>query len=333
MTNDKKMSVKHSKAAGMTNKTKDSVVKVIVRSDDRGDWIRPKTGEKFYIDEEAVFPDIEFEFKSDVPGPYRWTWTMKWPAQASGLSEKDRAGDALRLFEETGKFAQDGKRWNARSISQVIGGTLRVVVQVGEHEFTRTVEVLAKQPGAARIKALIAEHKEPLLEKIVQQESRFKHVIEKDFQPVVASDKGFGAVQLTKPKPTYSEVWSWRENVLAGVRVLREKRRIAKAHLSQRGRKYTQEMLDMETICLWNAGLYYDWDENAEKWVRNKTILCDSNTGNIGWDMRKTDNKDKTEKELRERDQKTYNIKKSNRSAGHEWRYSGVCYADHVQSN
>ena len=39
-----------------------------------------------------------------------------------------------------------------------------------------------------------------------------KQFINADGEPVVAFDKGYGMAQLTKPVPTYEQVWNWKEN-------------------------------------------------------------------------------------------------------------------------
>ncbi|MNN20089.1 hypothetical protein D3C81_1333500 [compost metagenome] len=80
----------------------------------------------------------------------------------------------------------------------------------------------------------------------------------------------------------------------------------------------------------WNGGSYHQWDSVAEVWVRKKSILCDSDTGNIGWSMDKEKNKGKTESELRERDKDKYRDGGKGQTKDHPWQYSGVCYADHV---
>lgn len=228
---------------------------------------------------------------------------------------------------------QEGKIWNARGIGLTIGGTLRVEVQVGSKKFVRTVEVLAKQPGKERVQKLIREHREPLMEKIIAQESHFKHVLDKDLQPIVSGDKGFGLGQLTVEPPTYEQVWSWKKNMEESISRLRRKRADAKTYLGKEGRKYTQEMLDLETITRWNGMKYHEWDESSSKWIRKKGIQCDTKTGNIGWDMNKDANAGKTEDELRERDKETYDNMKNGRSKEHSWNYFGVCYADHIVKN
>lgn len=71
-------------------------------------------------------------------------------------------------------------------------------------------------------------------------------------------------------------------------------------------------------------------DESKKVWIRNADILADTATGNIGWDMTKEENIGKTESELHERDKDEY--KKPPPKAERLWKYSGVCYADHVNS-
>ncbi|MFX4404526.1 hypothetical protein ABTA52_19415, partial [Acinetobacter baumannii] len=49
----RRLSRKVAKSAGTTNRTEGSGVEVIVHKDDAGEWIKPTTGEIFYIDEDA----------------------------------------------------------------------------------------------------------------------------------------------------------------------------------------------------------------------------------------------------------------------------------------
>ena len=46
--------------------------------------------------------------------------------------------------------------------------------------------------------------------------------------------------------------------------------------------------------------------------------------------MTELDNKGKTEDELHKRDQKSYSTPKKNKGAANKWRYTGICFADHV---
>lgn len=97
--------------------------------------------------------------------------------------------------------------------------------------------------------------------------------------------------------------------------------------LTQSSRTYTADQLKYEAVCRWNGGSHHEWDAKAVAWVRKASILCDTKTGNIGWDMTDAENKDKTEAALRKRDSDSY--KKPPTATAH-WKYSGVCYADRI---
>jgi hypothetical protein len=193
------------------------------------------------------------------------------------------------------------------------------------------VVVLGKQPSPEKIKAYLEARDATALEKLVAQESRFKHFIELDSEPVIAGDKGYGLTQLTRPVPTFSQIWSWKENLDAGIALLAVKKKEAKRHLDSHGASsYTQDMLDLETISRWNGGSYHEWNSAEKKWQRKNNIMCDKATGNIGWDTSISANTGKTEAELHERDEKEYKKMKAGQTAEHPWTYTGVCYADHV---
>jgi hypothetical protein len=329
----KKKRKKGNKNAGTTNKKEGSVVKVVAKPDDVGEWVKPDTLDKFYIDEDAVFPTIDFEIKTDVPGPYKWSWVMSWDAHVSGLREKKR-GRKVASFKEHGEFTQDAKTWDAKKINKVIGGKLCVTVEVGEAKFRRTVLVLAKQPTPEKIKAYLEARDSTALEKLVKQESNFKHVINLDLEPVVAGDRGYGLTQLTNPLPTYTQIWSWQENLNAGIALVNVKKKEAKKFLETHGAdSYTQDMLDLEILSRWNGGFYHEWNATTKKWQRKDEIMCDSKTGNIGWNMDLAANKGKTEAELHERDKDEYSKMKAGQTAEHPWVYTGVCYADHVANH
>lgn len=79
------------------------------------------------------------------------------------------------------------------------------------------------------------------------------------------------------------------------------------------------------------AGVITSGMKKSNSWVRNGDITCDSKTGNIGWDMTRDVNSGKTEDELHKRDKDEY--KNPPTSKDRKWKYTGVCYADHVESN
>ena len=53
----------------------------------------------------------------------------------------------------------------------------------------------------------------------------------------------------------------------------------------------------------------------------------------IGWDMDEEKNKGQTVAKLHERDQGSYANPKKDKKDENKWKYTGVCYADHVDSH
>jgi hypothetical protein len=318
------------KAKGQaTNKTANSLVKTVVL-EDIGKWVTPKSGEKFSIDENAAFPSITFEIATDEPAPYEWSWTISWPAGVSGLKESAKRGKSLKTYSEKGEsFKQDAKTWTV-NLSKVIGGTLTVVVKAGKENFKRSIYIVGKNPSKTDVVSFLNTINDIKgFEELLEQESKFKHFINADNMPVVAFDGGYGMTQMTTPAPTYEQIWSWKENIKGGTSLYKDKQKIAKNYLSQHKRTYTDEQLKLETWSRWNGGAYHIWDEKEKAWVRNPDILCDTATGNIGWNTKLESNKEKTEAELHERDANTY-AKPKEKKPENQWKYTGICYADHV---
>lgn len=54
------------------------------------------------------------------------------------------------------------------------------------------------------------------------------------------------------------------------------------------------------------GGAYHVWDATLQQWVRRNNILCDSQTGNIGWDTDNPTNASNTEEALHNRDSAQY---------------------------
>ena len=318
----------HEKKSAGTTKGNNSLTKVVVPVDS-GSWIKPNTGDKFYIEDNATFPSIIFEIDTTFAAPYKWEWSISWDAKVSGLSEKSR-GKKLKTFSDKGSLETNVKSWDAVDIGKVIGGTLIVKVTAGTDKFKRTVHVFAKQPTQTVIEAYLVEKSASALNKIIKQESKYKHVINADNQPVVAFDGGYSLTQMTNPAPTYEQVWCWKKNADAAIALVNVKKKTAEAYLSGQGKSsYTSDMLELETLARWNGGAYHKW--NGKVWIRNPDILCDSQTGNVGWNTTNNKNQSQTETELRKRDTDK-NGKRIVRSESHPWLYTGVCYADHLTS-
>jgi hypothetical protein len=85
--------------------------------------------------------------------------------------------------------------------------------------------------------------------------------------------------------------------------------------------------LNHEAVSRWNGGAYHEWDGTNGRWVRKANVLCDSQTGNIGWDMNDPINAGRSEADLHARDRGGYS---AGPTATAHWKYFGVCYADSI---
>ncbi|UXW32291.1 hypothetical protein [Xanthomonas oryzae] len=321
---------KKATSASTTNQIKGSVVKVVV-SDDQGSWVQPNKDAIFFIDEDAFFPEIKFEITTQQPPPYTLTWLISWDAKVSGLAVSKARGSLKKEFSAKGQATLTEKTWKA-DLGQVLGGKLTVMIKAGTETFKRSVLIKGKNPSKEKVENYLATLNDVVgFDVIVEQESKFKNFIDFDDEPIVAFDNGYGMTQLTSPAPTYTQAWSWKENINGGSKLYQNKQKEAKGYLGAQNRTYTNDQLKLETWSRWNGGSYHVWDEKSNSWVRNGDIACDSKTGNIGWDMTRDVNSGKTEDELHKRDKDEY--KKPPTSKDRKWKYTGVCYADHVESN
>ncbi|MDB5917003.1 MAG: hypothetical protein JWR40_1237 [Massilia sp.] len=273
----------------------------------------PKADAKFVISSAAEWPSIAFE--TDGDGPHEWRWSIVW-----------------NNFKKTGVAHTPGKQWDARTDVANCGGILTVDARAGEAgkptevAAAVTVNVIGTNPSEAEATAYLATRADGKgFDRILKQESGFRHF--KNGEPIKSFDNGYGMCQLTKPVPTFEQIWNWKLNIDGGLALFAQKRSLALAYLGQSGRTCSADQLMRETVCRWNGGSYHEWDTNSGAWVRAHVILCDHKTGNIGWDMSRPANQGRTEIELHVRDSGTYN-KPPGPAAN--WRYSGVCYADHV---
>ena len=284
-------------------------------------FLKPKPTDIFSVTASADWPSIEFE--TDGSGGHTWAWTVEWGT-----------------FKKTGSVKTTGNSWDAGPAISGFGGKLTVVATMAQGTTPPpnntgsipppamiSVKIIGTNPAATAVDAYLTTKPDSAgFEKIIAQEARYKHFNTKN-EPIKSFDNGYGMCQLTTPTPTFEQVWNWKLNVDGGLKLFAQKRASAIAFLTQSSRSYTSDQLKYETVCRWNGGSYHVWDTTALKWKRPSHILCDSRTGNIGWDMNDADNKDKTEADLHKRDSADFSKAPG---AGANWKYSGVCYADHV---
>jgi hypothetical protein len=217
--------------------------------------------------------------------------------------------------------------------NKTLGGILTVEVKAGAEQFKRSIYIKGKNPSIETVKNYLKNIPNTKgFDTLLAQESKGKHFIVADGEPLVAFDRGYGITQITNPKPNFEQIWSWKENIQIGSKLYRSYQKDAKAMLDAHP-PYTDEMLANETYARWNGGGYYAWNPAEKKWEKNTTILCDSNTGNIGWKTQNESNKGKTEEALHKRDKDMYKFGKKGQTPEHPWSYSGICYADHVNNN
>lgn len=108
---------------------------------------------------------------------------------------------------------------------------------------------------------------------IAYKESRFRQ-FNADGLPLFGPPRGFGLMQLDTPQPTADEVWSWHDNAEAGMRLFREKERIARGAPARARRthpdaaEFTAEELKLETYQRYNGGAYWGWSDTLKRWVK-----------------------------------------------------------------
>jgi hypothetical protein len=249
-------------------------------------------------------------FQTDAAGPHTWEWDVSWGS-----------------FDQSGSDSTESNTWDAQAALVNYGGTLTVTASANGDSVTIAVRIVGTNPSVNDVVQYLASQPNSNgFDKILEQESRCCQ-FNASGQPIESFDNGYGMCQLTTPPPSYELVWNWRLNLQGGLALFATKRQAAITYLGQAGRTYSEDQVRYETVCRWNGGAYYLWDSQAGQWVRNQNILCDSTTGNIGWDMADPENQGQTEAQLHARDVASY---RGGRPAGAHWRYFGVCYADKV---
>ena len=270
--------------------------------------LKPKPNETFTISSVPEWPSVQFE--TDGTGAHVWNWTI-------------RGGS----FTKSGKETTAGNKWDAQASIANCGGTLTVRAEAKKAVAIITVKIKGENPSSGNVtKYLATKPTSGGFEKIIEHESKFKH-FNVSGEPIKSFDNGYGMCQLTTPIPTIEQAWNWQRNVDGGLQLFEAKRIAAIAFLAQSGRPYTADQVKYETVCRWNGGSYHQWDATAKSWVRPSHILCDTKTGNIGWEMNESENKGKTETELHARDSSSFS---SPPGPGAKWKYLGVCYADRI---
>lgn len=262
----------------------------------------------FTITPAPEWPSIPFQ--TDAAGPHLWTWDISWAT-----------------YRKSGTVRTLSNQWDAKGVAANSGGTLTVRVQADNQAVIIAVKIKGTNPSLADVTHFLAVKPNSLgFDQILIHKSGCRNFLATG-EPIKSFDNGYGICPLTNPAPSFEQIWNWKLNVEGGLALFASKQIEAINYLSQNNRSYTADQLAHETVCRWNGGTYYEWDEAAGKWIRHPYILCDPTTGNIGWDMNDPQNKGKTEAALHQRDSASYGAPPS---ANAHWEYSGVCYADKI---
>jgi hypothetical protein len=270
---------------------------------------KPAPNTIFKITGAPVWPAVVFE--TDTAGAHTWQWTLVWDS-----------------FAASGSLVTPSNTWDASTVTGHRGGTLGVKVSAGAASASTMIRIIGTNPTETEVlEYLLTRPDSDGFERIIKHETRFRHFGTND-EPKRSFDKGYGICQLTNPAPTFEQAWNWKRNVDGGLFLFAQKRSMARTFLGQGGRQFTDRQLRFETVCRWNGGQYHRWDAAASRWIRQPNVLCDSLTGNIGWDMTDAENAGKTQAELHARDAASYSTPPPGPTE--HWRYFGVCYADRI---
>lgn len=120
-------------------------------------FTKPAANAIFTIDEVPAWPSIELQ--TDAAGSHAWHWTIAW-----------------KSFTKSGTATTATNRWDAATAITNLGGTLTVRAEASGATSTIAVTVKGTNPGRADAEAYLKEQADSAgFEKIIGQESRFKH--------------------------------------------------------------------------------------------------------------------------------------------------------------
>jgi hypothetical protein len=105
------------------------------------------------------------------------------------------------------------------------------------------------------------------------KESRFRQ-FGPDEMPLFGAPRGFGVMMIDNPPATARQIWSWLENVDAGLDLIDTKRRETTQHYKNIYAAdpsiphLTAEQFRLAEYQWYNGGWYWGWDAAARQWVK-----------------------------------------------------------------
>ncbi len=199
----------------------------------------PKSDAELFITAEAKMAEVVAEVKVEgvTPDPTPTT-KFRWTAEISFDASTCDHGPKRVIKGDPVKEEVTGGKWTPK-FTQVRGGTLKLSVEADVEKQKVSASVSCKIGITNPTKALIEASfpKDELLRKIARHESSLRQADTKagettSLYPLWSRDDlgGVGLMQVTYPKPSDDEVWSWKENLAGGKKILAEKRAEAKGY-------------------------------------------------------------------------------------------------------
>jgi hypothetical protein len=161
------------------------------------------------------------------------------------------------------------------------GGTLRSSVEApvrelyGEHRhltlhFESANEIVGSNPSKTDIRAHLGSIEAQVT---AYRESRFRQ-FDLAGQPVFGLPNGFGVMQPDPPSAS-EQIWDWKANIDEGLARFAVKANDAAGYPARVRRQFpkatdfTAQQLGLETYQRYNGGAYWQWDDQAQKWINN----------------------------------------------------------------
>jgi hypothetical protein len=274
----------------------------------------PQGGETLTIDPGAhpgadpSMPSVKLKGTATLSGQPISEGMFRWQIFISGQYKTRMGMKDYNLLAGDAQTKPDQEVDFKLAPPSVVGGNVMVKVQF-EHPQLGTlqvktikgIKVQGKNPSKSHVQALIKEI-DPgmgwITFPILEQESGYRQYKSPDEvlvgppagigltqRDAVASEWGTAALDPSQPNRFFPRIyWDWKENVRAGMELLKEKQAGAKKRLDSLQSKnnlppYTKGMLARETLRRYNGGTEYgaangDWkvdpqtiDPKTKKWV------------------------------------------------------------------
>ena len=191
-------------------------------------------GPQFAITEQCEMPSIAVtaNFKNVTPDPklplqFRWKVTLVFTGGNCAHSQS-----RIIKHPEINQVTPIGTL--TIPFTQIRGGSLTVAVTVAAGPLnlaaeSKGLEIVGTNPSVPALLGVCP--KDDAFKKLMRLESGLRQ-FRAPGCPLFSGDNlgGVGICQITQPRPTDDQVWSWKENLAAGLALYRQKEAIARAY-------------------------------------------------------------------------------------------------------